>query len=221
MNIHQVSLNSQPIILYCGARDEHYMDVSNWAFHHGWRFEHAPGLRQLSQMQTIDFPGKRLAIIDIDSLGGPAGTVDALIGFRQATPSLPTVLLSTEFASPDYGMHRISIGDCSINSTKSVTQLNSATELAFLHNRIWSEKLHGDSMRAERVEDEKAPALLSALILAAFGALATGIWTLIATDSWALAGAAYTFTALACLVAVPLIPAFLALLSKLRSKANQ
>ena len=85
-----------------------------------------------------------ILFIDMSSMSGVRDFVGALIGMRLEYPSLPVVLISSNFNADDFGMTRRSICDVSLRSPFYTSSIEIACRQAYENNLEWQELLSVD-----------------------------------------------------------------------------
>ncbi|WP_085308545.1 hypothetical protein [Planktotalea arctica] len=79
--------------------------------------------------------------IDIDSLGGITAIIDRLAGLRLNCPSLPVIMISSEFASDDFDSTRRALGDISLRSPIRYSSLELSLFEAMQNNKDWQNSI--------------------------------------------------------------------------------
>lgn len=84
-------------------------------------------------------PARRfsLFVIDIDSLGGIAATIDGVIALRDARPCTPLILVSAEVAASDFSTERLRLCDVTVRAPASYCSLELAIVEAARNNMEW------------------------------------------------------------------------------------
>ena len=100
-------------------------------------------------------PGINVVMIDLDSQESVAAQFDALSRLRLTHRDRPTILLSRDFETDEFGTHRMMLGDVSLR----VPVLHASLEIALLqapvNNLDW--RRHLDARPAEPVAARHAP----------------------------------------------------------------
>lgn len=87
---------------------------------------------------VTDMPGRwALVIVDLDHLGNLEDAIEDLLDFRETSPSVPVILISTSVARDDLSAERLNIADATLR--KPVFARSFAASLATVHenNGIW------------------------------------------------------------------------------------
>lgn len=91
----------------------------------------------VARMMRHKAPQISLLLIDIDSLGGIAATIDDVIRLRDAQPGIPLILLSAEIHGSDFSTERLRLCDVTLRAPVSHSALELAIVEAACNNLIW------------------------------------------------------------------------------------
>lgn len=83
-------------------------------------------------------------VLDIDycsSLDSLESVIEDLIKFRVAVPSVPTILVSSQFRSDDFELQRLSITDVSVRTSSSTDSFVDALASAKANNAHWQQRV--------------------------------------------------------------------------------
>ena len=78
--------------------------------------------------------------VSIDDFGGPTLVYDQLHDLRQKMPNTAVILLSSEFATDEYGTHRLTLADVSLRFPFSKSSLLFALEQAPVNLSAWKQR---------------------------------------------------------------------------------
>lgn len=78
-----------------------------------------------------------LFVIDIDSLGGIAATIDGVIALRDAHPCIPLILVSADVGANDFSTERLRLCDVTLRAPASYCALKLAIIQAARNNLEW------------------------------------------------------------------------------------
>jgi hypothetical protein len=96
-----------------------------------------PRLRLLREFLRED----GVIFVSIDDFGGPTFVYDQLHDLRQNMPNTAVILVSSEFATDEYGTHRLTLADVSLRFPFSKSSLLLALNQAPINLTAWKQRV--------------------------------------------------------------------------------
>jgi hypothetical protein len=112
--------------------------------HDGLNLDVPKAFDEFLNLGMSDILSYDILFIDMSSMSGVRDVVGTLIEMRLEYPSLPVVLISSDFSGDDFGMSRRSICDVSLRSPFCTTSLEIACRQVFINNLKWQDLVSAD-----------------------------------------------------------------------------
>lgn len=122
---------------FMGPFGSHYSALSQALMLNDMELGFPTSLKKVREACSDASPLYDFLFVDIDGLGGINKVFDGLSQLRLDFPSLPVILLSSEFETDDFDISRYSLGDVSLRSPVLYSSLELGLFQARSNNKIW------------------------------------------------------------------------------------
>lgn len=102
---------------------------------------HRQSFNAVASLMRYRAPKVSLLLVDVDSLGGIADTIDDVIWLRDAFPAIPLILLSSRTANSDFSTERLRLCDVTLRAPVSHSSLELAIVEAACNNLAWCSRV--------------------------------------------------------------------------------
>jgi len=189
-------------VVFCGKNGQAFEAIGHALGKRGISVERVSTISSLWVSSLCLDSGTIAVFVDVDSLGGAGPVVERLLLFRKDLPQVPTILLSTEFASDDLSAERLPICDCSFKTKNLPALWDLALLTAFSNNSVWIDRQKQLHSKEECVDLKLTVGLLMAML----AGIAAGLYALLALNSWVYAIVAYICAGQVALVSILFLP---------------